>query len=80
LLSCNIFSTIFLSEPRYKIAKLDLIEYRYFMENIDGLNEGDIIKESEEAIKSFWDSLGKDDIYKEILFEELFKLLLKRGK
>jgi hypothetical protein len=50
------------------------------MENIDGLNEGDIIKESEEAIKFFWDSLGKDDIYKEILFEELFKLLLKRGK
>jgi len=48
------------------------------MGNIDPLGDVDIIKESEEGFDIFTKSLGPDDIYKEILLEELFKLLLQK--
>jgi hypothetical protein len=35
--------------------------------------------ESLNAFKIFSDLLGEDSIYKEIMLEELFKILLKKG-
>lgn len=44
------------------------------------LSDEDILKTTEESFSKFVDSLGPDDIYREILLEELFKLLLKKQK
>ena len=38
----------------------------------------DILKETQESLFEFANSLGPDDIYREILLEELFKILLKK--
>jgi hypothetical protein len=45
------------------------------MENI---NDEDLIKESTEAFSIFLNSLGEDSIYKDIVIEELLKILLRR--
>jgi len=48
--------------------------YKY---NMEKLNEEQITKESLEAFSILSSSLGEDCIHKEILLEELIKLLLR---
>ena len=48
------------------------------MENIEPFNDKDILKESNEGVSAFIDSLGENSIYKQIFLEELFKILLNR--
>ena len=76
-MSCR-FCIILLSSPQYNIAKLFLISYKYFMENIEPFDDKDILKESNEGVSAFIDSLGENSIYKQIFLEELFKILLNR--
>ena len=40
----------------------------------------DILKTAQESLMQFADSLGPDDIYREILLEELLKLLLSKKR
>ena len=42
-------------------------------------NEDNKINDSLDAIKKFASNLGPDDIYKEILIEELLKILNKKN-
>lgn len=39
----------------------------------------DILKTAQESVLQFADSFGPDDIYREILLEELFKILLLKN-
>jgi hypothetical protein len=48
------------------------------MENIEPSSED--IKETMEAFKVLNESLGDDSIHKEIILEEIFKILLKKGR
>lgn len=50
------------------------------MEYINPNEENDILKESDEGISAFLDSLGDNSVYKRIFLEELFKILLKDKK
>lgn len=48
------------------------------MENIEPLSSDDIVKESENAIKIFLDSLGEDSIYKDIFLQEFCKMIFEK--
>jgi hypothetical protein len=47
------------------------------MDTTENPSRQDILTASEESVSEFMDSMGPDDIYRQILLEELFKLLLK---
>jgi hypothetical protein len=52
--------------------------YKYLMEKIVDPDKNDF-EESLNAFKILSDLLGEDCIYKQIMLEELFKILLKKG-
>ena len=69
------FSTIKSSSESRIMPNLFLIWYKYFMEKISDPD----FEESINAFKIFSELLGEDTIYKQIMLEELFKILLKKG-
>jgi hypothetical protein len=60
------------------MPNLFLMWYKYLMEKIVDPDKNDF-EESLNAFKILSDLLGEDCIYKQIMLEELFKILLKKG-
>jgi hypothetical protein len=56
-----------------------MIFERKFMETIsEKPSPEDILKSTEQSLNEFANSFGEENVFREILLEELFKILLER--